>query len=214
MQVNAISTAGVGGTQGEHDMVNTATFEKAVQAAVKGPEAKKIKFGSHEFNVKPVSVSATRAGGKRVKGQISHCLAWRDDDQYHYEFGVFAGQEVTINQVEVSIDGSFMNKILGDLIDALKEWFKTEAKEKWDEQWTTERLATQSEDAKRRIYEQSKSLLDGSWQGECNFLVVNVAGRLAINEAQVVYRRTKPKGGAVVRDHRTKARTSPTTSTP
>jgi hypothetical protein len=56
-------------------MVNTATFEKAVQAAVKGPEAKKIKFGSHEFNVKPVSISATRAGGKRVKGQISHCLA-------------------------------------------------------------------------------------------------------------------------------------------
>jgi hypothetical protein len=58
------------------------------------------------------------------------------------------------------------------------------------------------------------ALLDGSWEGECNFLVVNVAGRLAINEAQTVYRRTKPKGGAVVRDHRTKARTSPRTSTP
>ena len=49
-------------------MVNTATFVKAVQAAMKGPEAKKIKFGSHEFNVKPVSVSATRAGGKRRVG--------------------------------------------------------------------------------------------------------------------------------------------------
>jgi hypothetical protein len=195
-------------------MVSTTNFEKAMKAALEGPEVKKIKIEKHEFNVKPVKSTGDRVTGPMYKGQISHHLAWRDDDQVYYEFQVHAAQRVTIEQVKVQVDESWMQKIVVDLIEslgeALKEWLTEKGKEKLDA--STKALATNSEDAQRRIFEESKHLLDGSWLGEAKFMIVNIAGRLAIRQAQVVYRQTKPptkpRGGVVVRDHRTTPRTS------
>ncbi|MGH9894819.1 MAG: hypothetical protein ACREA0_23140, partial [bacterium] len=68
--------------RGGQDM-NLSNFEKAMKAAVEGPEVKKIKFEKHEFNVKPVKITGGRVSGGVVKGHISHHLSWRDDDQVH-----------------------------------------------------------------------------------------------------------------------------------
>ncbi|MDR4210561.1 methyltransferase, partial [Bacillus thuringiensis] len=50
-------------------------LETAVQAALNGPEVKKIKVFEHEFNVKEIEVVNLGAGKKYVKGQISHHLS-------------------------------------------------------------------------------------------------------------------------------------------
>ncbi|SHL23904.1 hypothetical protein SAMN04487918_1011834 [Bacillus sp. bc15] len=66
-------------------------LETAVQAALNGPEVKKIKVFEHEFNVKEIEVVNLGAGKKYVKGQISHHLSFRPDDQFYYEFTVQDG---------------------------------------------------------------------------------------------------------------------------
>ncbi|PEA56876.1 methyltransferase, partial [Bacillus thuringiensis] len=51
-----------------------SNLETAVQAALNGPEVKKIKVFEHEFNVKEIEVVDRGAAGKDVYGQISHHL--------------------------------------------------------------------------------------------------------------------------------------------
>lgn len=66
--------------------------EKVIKAAASGPEAKKIKIRelgkskSHEFNVKPVSMTVTSGGELIVYGQISHCLRFRKNDEHWFGF--------------------------------------------------------------------------------------------------------------------------------
>ena len=66
--------------------------EKVMKAAISGPEAKKVKIKelggskSHEFNVKPASMSVNCKGELMVFGQISHHLSFRDDDQCWFGF--------------------------------------------------------------------------------------------------------------------------------
>ena len=60
-------------------------LEDAVyKAVVRGKQTKKVKAsGGHEFNIKAVKVTRTSLGYV-VKGQLSHHLRWRSDDQYYY----------------------------------------------------------------------------------------------------------------------------------
>ncbi|MGH9894818.1 MAG: hypothetical protein ACREA0_23135 [bacterium] len=99
---------------------------------------------------------------------------------------------MTIEQVKVEVDGSLMNKIIGDIVsslwDALKAWLTEQGKDKLD--FSTQELATKPDDAKERIFQESQGLLDGEWLGEVKFMIVNIAGRLAIQSAQAVYRET------------------------
>ncbi|MFP3360336.1 methyltransferase, partial [Planococcus sp. SIMBA_143] len=69
-------------------------LETAVNAALNGPEVKKIKVFEHEFNVKEIEVVNLGAGKKYVQGQISHHLSFRPDDQFYYEFTVQDGKVV------------------------------------------------------------------------------------------------------------------------
>ncbi|MFA2566066.1 methyltransferase [Bacillus wiedmannii] len=69
-------------------------LETAVNAALNGPEVKKIKVFEHEFNVKEIEVVNLGGGKKYVKGQISHHLSFRPDDQFYYEFTVQDGKVV------------------------------------------------------------------------------------------------------------------------
>jgi hypothetical protein len=58
---------------------------KAARAAVCGPEIKGIDLDGHGFNVKPAAITAGANGATTlVKGQISHRLSWRPDDQVYY----------------------------------------------------------------------------------------------------------------------------------
>jgi len=203
-------------------MVNMNAFDKAMKAALSGPEAKKVKVDKHEFNVKKATTSGDRVSGRKVKGQLSHCLALRDDDQIYYECKIQAGQMVSIEQINIRIDESWMNKIARDIWVELKDVIVEALKNKGTAgdtnkgQFELQRLVEEAEDVKKRIFEESKKLLDGSWRGEAYFLILNIVGRHTINEAQTVYRQTRPPTKKPptrrdprptkppVRDHRTK----------
>jgi hypothetical protein len=200
--------------------VNQANFEKAMNAALQGPEVKKLKFEKHEFNVKPAKIER-KDGNLQVSGQISHHLAWRDDDQFYYRFSVVSGKQVSIQDIDVDIDESILSKVFKLGLDLLVEFLKKQLEDELDDQTgQTEQALTRSGDqASARVFEESKRLLDGSWQGEANFIVVNIAARVGLGVAAqrrtkvdpLVFARrlniTRPvRKRPVVRDHRTTAR--------
>ncbi len=57
-----------------------AALDRAVNAALNGPEVKKLKVNGHEFNVKKCKI-VQNGGTTTITGQISHCLTARPDDQ-------------------------------------------------------------------------------------------------------------------------------------
>ncbi|MEH6892444.1 methyltransferase [Bacillus sp. JJ864] len=69
-------------------------LETAVNAALHGPEVKKLKIFDHEFNVKEVEVANLGEGKTYVKGKISHHISYRPDDQFYYEFTVQDGKVI------------------------------------------------------------------------------------------------------------------------
>ncbi len=75
-------------------------LEIALNAALKGPEKKKIKLFNHEFNVKPVEI-ITSGNIKRATGQLSHVLAWRPDDQVYYT--ITKKDDGTIKGIKIKI---------------------------------------------------------------------------------------------------------------
>lgn len=167
-------------------MVNQAKFEKAMRAALDGPEVKKIKIKDHEFNVKPVTLD--RDGSTiDVKGQLSHHLTWRDDDQIHYQFTVVPGQVLSITDIEVNIDRSFMDraiKVLWEevLKEVLVELLKSKVEDELDDVPLSSALRV-AQNSAESVYERSQQLLDGSWEGEANFVIVNIAARISLGVA-------------------------------
>jgi cellobiose-specific phosphotransferase system component IIB len=83
-----------------------SNLETAVKAALYGPEVKKNKsIFEHEFNVKPIEVVDLGGGKKYVKGQISHHLSFRPDDQVYYEFTVKDGEVIGTPQYHIDRGG-------------------------------------------------------------------------------------------------------------
>ncbi|QWH75990.1 methyltransferase (plasmid) [Bacillus mycoides] len=82
-----------------------SNLQTAVKAALYGPEVKKIKVFEHEFNVKPIEVVDLGGGKKYVKGQISHHLSFRPDDQVYYEFTVKDGEVIGTPQYHIDRGG-------------------------------------------------------------------------------------------------------------
>lgn len=74
-----------------------SNLERAVMAAKKGPELKKLKLYGHEWNIKPMS--RTSSGGvMKYIGQISHHYTAGDDDQIYYN--VYVTTNGVINKIE------------------------------------------------------------------------------------------------------------------
>ncbi|EEM80243.1 hypothetical protein [Bacillus thuringiensis] len=91
-------------------------LETAVQAALNGPEVKKIKVFEHEFNVKEIEVVDRGAAGKEVYGQISHHLSFRPDDQLYYKFTKKDGE---VTGFEFHIDRGGWTPIVAPLLSIL-----------------------------------------------------------------------------------------------
>ncbi|AMR06112.1 methyltransferase [Bacillus thuringiensis serovar pingluonsis] len=107
--------------QRQESLVNIQPFsqnnlETAVQAALNGPEVKKIKIFEHEFNVKEIEVVDRGAAGKEVFGQISHHLSFRPDDQLYYKFTKKNDQ---ITGFEFHIDRGGWTPIVAPLLSIL-----------------------------------------------------------------------------------------------
>jgi hypothetical protein len=202
-------------------MVNQKNFEKAMHAALEGPEVKKIKIEKHEYNVKPIKV--TKNGSQlSAKGQISHHLRFRDDDQVHYSFTVTPGQVLSLKDIDVNIDYSFMNSALTALWDkVLKELLAKMLEQKMEDVGQeSAMLLTNAQESAERVYEESKKLLDGSWEAEASFMIVNIAARVSLGAAVAAKTKVDPlvfarrlskpaqrlptRTGGPVRDHRTR----------
>lgn len=150
--------------------VNMKDFEKAMTAALKGPEQKKLKIEKHEFNVKPVKI--TREGNKIIVSgedghQISHRLRFRPDDQVFYAFekegGIVRDLEVEIKEGGLIALVKKTKKVIEIALEVI-EILKKEGKS--------------DEVVSEAGFQETKRLLDGTWQGEANFLIANIALRV------------------------------------
>lgn len=95
--------------------------QTALQAALEGPEEKRLNVYGHHWNVKPAHV---RREGPRVvvEGQISHNVKWTPDDQFFYEF-VFENGELSKKDVHFEEDG--WGEIAGPVATAVGAYFGT-----------------------------------------------------------------------------------------
>ncbi|MES5943648.1 MULTISPECIES: methyltransferase [unclassified Bacillus cereus group] len=101
------------------DAIPMNNLDKAVQAALLGPEIKKLKVFDHEFNVKPAYIS--KMGNQTVvNGQISHHLSFRLDDQVYYRFVKENGE---IKNLEIKIDRGGWTKITAPIGAIIAQYF-------------------------------------------------------------------------------------------
>ncbi|MCQ6530461.1 methyltransferase [Bacillus mycoides] len=101
------------------DAIPMNNLDKAIQAALLGPEIKKLKVFNHEFNAKPAYIS--KMGNQTiVNGQISHHLSYRIDDQVYYRFVKENGE---IKNVEIKIDRGGWTKIAAPIGAIIAQYF-------------------------------------------------------------------------------------------
>jgi hypothetical protein len=101
------------------DVIPMNNLDKAVQAALLGPEKKKKKVFDHEFNVKPAYIS--KLGNQTVvNGQISHHLSFRLDDQVYYRF---VKEDGVIKNLEIKIDRGGWTKITAPIGAIIAQYF-------------------------------------------------------------------------------------------
>ncbi|MGQ0418888.1 methyltransferase, partial [Bacillus sp. HC-Mk] len=101
------------------DAIPMNNLDKAVQAALLGPEIKKLKIFDHEFNVKPAYIS--KLGNQTVvNGQISHHLSFRLDDQVYYRF---VKEDGVIKNLEIKIDRGGWTKITAPIGAIISQYF-------------------------------------------------------------------------------------------
>lgn len=101
------------------DAIPMNNLDKAVQAALLGPEIKKLKVFDHEFNVKPAYISKMD-NQIVVNGQISHHLSFRLDDQVYYRFVKENGE---IKNLEIKIDRGGWTKITAPIGAIMAQYF-------------------------------------------------------------------------------------------
>ncbi len=84
----------------ENSIPLQSNMEKAIHAALTGPEMKKLNVMGHEFNVKPASITK-KDNITNVFGQLSHHLSYRPDDQLFYRIVIENGE---VKNVDIKID--------------------------------------------------------------------------------------------------------------
>lgn len=126
------------------DAIPMNNLDKAVQAALLGPEIKKLKVFDHEFNVKPAYIS--KLGNQTVvNGQISHHLSFRLDDQVYYRF---VKEDGVIKNLEIKIDRGGWTKITAPIGAIIAQYF----------------VVPITPDLLSQIGQQLGALTDGKWE--------------------------------------------------
>ena len=134
-------------------------MENAMDAALKGPEKKKLKVFDHHFNVKPIEIN--RQGGRIiVNGHISHHLRWRRDDQIYYRI-IKEGNKII--KVERDINRGGWAGLAAPFVAAAGTYF-------------TGKPIPPGEVEK--IGRAVGKAVDGSWEGACDAIIANVALRV------------------------------------
>ena len=135
------------------------SVERAKNAAIYGPEQKKLKVFGHEFNIKKATIS--RFGNNyTVSGQISHCLKWRRDDQVYYTISI---QNNKIVDVKHSINRGGWARLVGIAGSLVGAYFGVPID------------AKMVEDIHRRL----ASAVEGGWTGAADNIIYFIASEIA-----------------------------------
>jgi hypothetical protein len=137
-------------------------LETCVQAALKGPEKKKVKVLGYHFNCKPVDILRLEGGKLKVAGQLSHHLTGRPDDQIYYAFTVNTKAK-TYDSLEISIQPTPLAGALGQLVAVT----------------ATTQGAPISPDQATKFFREAEQLRVGNWQQAANVIIGGVAVKLA-----------------------------------
>jgi hypothetical protein len=78
-----------------------ARLDQMVNAALHGPELRKVRYVRHEFHIHKAKIIDRVTGITRIEGQISHYLLFRPDEQFYY---AIEKQKGKITKVEFQID--------------------------------------------------------------------------------------------------------------
>lgn len=135
-----------------------AALARAVSAAMNGPEVKKLKVAGHEFNVKKATVTGGPSA-MTIKGQISHHLTARPDDQVHYTVKKSNGR---VTSVDVKIDRGGIAKYVGYVSRLAKDYVNSAIPASDIESWLR--------NLGRKV--------DGSWESSADLIVAAVAMKI------------------------------------
>jgi hypothetical protein len=145
--------------------VKRSNLAAAIQAALKGPEKKKIRIARHEFNVKPVTITRRDDGSIVVDGgnghHISHHVSMSPDDQVY--FSVTKKPDGSVEPWEPRIEkwGPWIPELIAVLTKAY-----TIAK-------ATGVLKADG-GVDEAVLKETATRLDGTWKGEAKFLIANI----------------------------------------
>lgn len=149
-------------------------MERAMKAVFGKKQVKKLKIKGHEFNVKPAKFQTS---GKKfiIKGQISHRLRWRDDDQVYYTIEMDMSGRIT--DLQIKVKKSKVQSVLKAGWKVVKEILRKKAEEKWGN--TSQKLSFSDELKAREeaIKLAEKKIGTGGWEKAAACIIANVMVR-------------------------------------
>lgn len=96
-----------------------SNIEKAVHAALEGPEIQRLKVYGHHWNVKPANVLHREGTRVTMEGQIDHSVRMWDDDHLFYKF-VFENGKLAKKDMHIEEKG--LGEIAGIVAEAIGKY--------------------------------------------------------------------------------------------
>lgn len=131
-------------------------LDQMVQAALHGPELKKVKYIKHEFNVKKARITYPADGVTRIEGQLSHHLSFRPDDQFYYTIEKKRGHIIS---VDFKIDRGGLAPYVGKLAKEIP-------------------IVGVAHEEIEQVIRKLGQKVDGSWESEAELIALAIAMRV------------------------------------
>ncbi|MCW9706112.1 hypothetical protein [Fodinibius salsisoli] len=94
-------------------------INKALHAAIDGPEIQRLKVYGHHWNVKPANILRREGSKVTIEGQIDHSVLVMNDDHLFYKF-VFENGELKKREINIEAGGwSQIAEFITDSIEVL-----------------------------------------------------------------------------------------------
>ncbi|SMO72614.1 hypothetical protein [Fodinibius sediminis] len=94
----------------------STNIDKALHAALEGPEIQRLKVYGHHWNVKPADVLRREGTRVRVEGQLDHSVRMWDDDHLFYKFTFKNGK---LEEQDLQIKEKGLGQIAGIVANAV-----------------------------------------------------------------------------------------------
>jgi hypothetical protein len=157
--------------------VNMNNLERAIRAALVGPEVRDLRVVDHSFNVKPASITRNGDGSITVEGgennYISRRRRARPNDRIYYRFDKDGDG---IKNMRISRDRGGLRAVRDRHGDQIARAIGTVSD--FVPFGTAVRSGANIANASINVRAREKlegDMLDGSWEGEARFLIANIA---------------------------------------